>query len=155
MRTLLLIAQLAAADVPCTVPVPENTGAWKQVTTTNATFCVPAAWRLRGTRASYSGGSIQWQNSSSQVMTRQSTGPQSIGGSSSGNSSPVRTERLPETIGGRQAEVWRQMGVGRLQTGVSFAQAPQFSMTGEAAGDEHVVLQLAVFRTVRFTPSGG
>lgn len=58
-------------------------------------------------------------------------------------------------IGGRQAEVWRQMGVGRLQTGVSFAQSPQFSIIGEAAGDEHVALQLAVFRTVRFIPSDG
>lgn len=155
MITLLLIAQLAAADVPCTVPVPENTGEWKQVNAVSVTFCVPAAWRVRGTRASYSGGSIRWQNSPPPVTTRQSTGPQSIGGGSSANSTPVRTERLPEMIGGRQAEVWRQMGVGRLQTGVSFAQAPQFSIIGEAAGDEHVVLQMAVFRTVRFVNPGG
>lgn len=155
MMTLILIAQLAAADVPCTVPVPENTGEWKQLSATTVTFCVPASWRVRGTRASYSGGSIQWQNSPPPVMTRQSTGPQSIGGNSRASSAQVRTERLPEMIGGRQAEVWRQMGVGRLQTGVSFAQAPQFSIIGEAAGEERVALQLAVYRTVRFTNPGG
>jgi hypothetical protein len=156
MKILILIAQLAVADVPCTVPVPENTGDWKQITATNVTFCIPAAWRVRGMRASYGGGSIRWQNTAPPVMTRQATGPQSIAGSgTSANSSPVRTERLPETIGGRQAEVWRQMGVGRLQTGVSFAQSPQFFMTGEASGDENVNLQLAVFRTVRFIPSDG
>ncbi len=149
MLTLILIAQLATA--PCTVPVPENTGDWIQVTSANVTFCVPSTWRVRGTRASYSGGSLRWQNTAPPVMTRQSTGPQSIGGNSSANSTPVRTERLPEMIGGRQAEVWRQMGVGRLQTGVSFTQSPQFFITGEAAGDEQVALQLAVFRTVRFT----
>lgn len=156
MMILLLIAQLATADtadVACTVPVPENTGDWKQVAATNVTFCVPATWRVRGTRASYSGGTIRWQNTASQGTARPSSGPQSISGRSgtSANSSPVRTERLPEMIGGRQADVSRQRGVGRLQTGVFFAQAPQFSITGEAAGEEQVVLQLAVFRTVRFT----
>lgn len=155
MIALLLIAQLAAADVPCTVPVPEGSGEWKQVTAQNVTFCVPASWRVRGTRASYSGGTIRWQNTATQVMTRQSSGPQSISGRTSPNSSQVRTERLPETIGGRQAEVWRQMGVGRLQTGVSFAQSPQFSITGEASGEEQVLLQLAVFRTVRFAETDG
>jgi len=154
MKILILIAQLAAADVPCTVPVPENTGEWKQISASSVTFCVPSAWRVRGTRASYSGGSIRWQNSAPPVMTRQSSGPQSIGGGGSANSTPVRTERLPETIGGRQAEVWRQMGVGRLATGVSFPQAPLFSIIGEAAGDEQVTVQLAVFRTVRFVSSG-
>lgn len=154
MKILILIAQLTAADVPCTVPVPENTGEWKQISASSVTFCVPATWRVRGTRASYSGGSIRWQNSAPPVMTRQSTGPTSIGGGSSANSTPVRTERFPETIGGRQADVWRQMGVGRLQTGVSFAQAPLFSINGEAAGDEQVTVQLAVFRTVRFANAG-
>lgn len=155
MKILILIAQLAAADVPCTVPVPENTGEWKQISASSVTFCVPAAWRVRGTRASYGGGSIRWQNSSPPVMTRQSTGPTSIiSGGSSPNSTAVRTERFPETIGGRQADVWRQMGVGRLATGVSFAQAPLFSIIGEAAGDEQVAVQLAVFRTVRFASAG-
>jgi hypothetical protein len=70
-------------------------------------------------------------------------------GASSANSSAVRSEVLPEMIGGRQASVMRQRGVGRLQTSVSFAQAPQFSITGEASGEEQVELQLAVFRTVR------
>lgn len=150
MRILLLVAQLAAADVPCTVPVPENSGEWKQVTATSVTFCVPASWRVRGTRASYSGGSIRWQNTASQGTARQASGPQSIGGRSNANSSPVRSESNPEMIGGRQATVMRQMGVGRLQTSISFAQAPQFSITGEASGEEQVLLQLAVFRTVRF-----
>lgn len=47
------------------------------------------------------------------------------------------------------------MGVGRLQTGVSFSQPPQFSITGEAAGEEHVLTQLAVYRTIRFKETGG
>lgn len=151
LRTLILITQLAAADVPCAVPVPENTGEWKQVCAPSVTFCVPAAWRVRGMRASCSGGSIRWQITASQAGARASSGPQSIMGTTSANSSAVRTEALPGVIGGRQATVMRQMGVGRLQTGVSFAQAPQFSITGEASGEEQVVLQLAVYRTVRFT----
>lgn len=155
MLALLLVAQLAVADSACTVPVPEGSGEWKQITTQHVTFCVPASWRVRGTRASYSGGSVRWQNTASQVMTRQSSGPQSISGRTSASSSQVRTERLPETIGGRQAEVWRQMGVGRLQTGVSFSQSPQFSITGEASGEEQVLLQLAVYRTVRFIKTDG
>jgi hypothetical protein len=153
MKMLILIAQLAAADVPCTVPVPENSGEWKQVTSSSVTFCVPANWRVRGTRASYSGGSIRWQNTASQGGTRGASGPQSFGGRSNGNSSPVRTETVPEMIGGRQASVMRQMGVGRLETSVVFSQAPQFSITGEASGEEQVALQLAVFRTVRFASS--
>lgn len=96
MMTLILIAQLAVADVPCTVPVPENSGEWKQVTATNVTFCIPAAWRVRGTRASYGGGSIRWQNSAPPVMTRQATGPQSFGNSgTSANSSPCAPSASP------------------------------------------------------------
>ncbi len=149
MKMLILIAQLAAADVPCTVPVPENTGEWKQVTAENVTFCVPASWRVRGTRASYAGGSIRWQLAALRTSMR-SSGPQSITGASDPNSTQVRTETVPETIGGRQATILRQMGVGRLQTSVNFAQPPLFSITGEAAGEEHVAMQLAVYRTVRF-----
>ena len=155
MKILILLAQLAAADVPCTVPVPENTGDWKQISAPGVTFCVPATWRVRGTRASYSGGSVRWQNNATQVTTRQSSGPQSISGRSNPSSSAVRTERVPEMVGGRQAEIWRQMGVGRLQSGVSFTQPPQFSITGEAAGEEHVLTQMAVYRTVRFTGTDG
>jgi hypothetical protein len=107
-------------------------------------------------RANYTGGSIRWQNSAAPVTTRTTTsGPQTMGGrSTSSGPSNTRTERLPEMIGGRQAEIWRQMGVGRLQTGVSWAQ-PLFSMTGEAAGEEHVLTQMAVYRTVRFTSNDG
>ncbi len=152
MKMLILIAQLAAADVPCTVPVPEGTGEWKQITSENVTFCVPAAWRVRGTRASYAGGSLRWQHESVRALTAMSpgSGPQNFSGSRNGNSSPVRTESVPEVIGGRQASVMRQMGVGRLQTHVNFLQPPLFSITGEAAGEEHVATQLAVYRTVRF-----
>ena len=150
MKMLILIAQLAAADVPCTVPVPENSGDWKQVTSENVTFCVPAAWRVRGTRASYSGGSLRWQHTAPPVMTRSASGPSSLSGRSNPNSSAVRSETVIEDIGGRQANVMRQTGVGRLQTVVSFTQAPQFFISGEAAGEEQVKLQLAVFRTVRF-----
>lgn len=155
MKILILLAQLAVADVPCTVPVPENTGDWKQIEAPGVTFCVPSSWRVRGMRASYSGGSIRWQNAAPPAMTRQPGGVQSMGGrSSSSGPSSLRTERLPEMIGGRQAEIWRQMGVGRLQTGVSWPQ-PLFSIVGEAAGDEHVLLQMAVYRTVRFTGTDG
>ncbi len=150
MIALILIAQLAATDVPCSVPVPDSSGAWKQVEAENVTFCVPAGWRVRGTRASYGGGSIRWEHTASQGGSRQSAGPQSISGSRNANSSPVRSEALPEMIGGRQAVVMRQMGVGRLQTSVVFSAPPQFSITGEAAGDEQVKVQLAVYRTIRF-----
>ena len=156
MLALLLIAQLAATDVPCAVPVPEGTGAWKQVDATSVTFCVPAGWRVRGMRASYGGGSLRWQHSAPPPQTRQAAGPQSISGRSGGSGgASVRTQRQPEMIGGRQSEIWWQEGVGRLQTGVSFSQSPLFSITGEAAGDEQVKLQLAVYRTVRFVGSGG
>lgn len=148
---LILIAQLAAADVPCTVPVPEGSGEWKQITSENVTFCVPATWRVRGTRASYAGGSLRWQHESVRASaSSSSSGPQSFSGARNPNSSPVRTESVPEVIGGRQASVMRQMGVGRLQTHVNFLQPPLFSITGEAAGEEHVATQLAVYRTVRF-----
>lgn len=152
MKILFLLAQLAAADVPCSVAVPENSGEWKQVVSENVTFCVPAAWRVRGTRASYAGGSLRWQHESVRAVTRlaSSSGPQSISGGRNPNSTPVRTESVPEVIGGRPATVMRQMGVGRLQTHVTFTQPPLFSISGEAAGDEHVTTQLAVYRTVRF-----
>ncbi|MCC7003376.1 MAG: hypothetical protein IT357_14560 [Gemmatimonadaceae bacterium] len=152
MKMLILLAQLAAADVPCTVPVPEGTGEWKQITAENVTFCVPATWRVRGTRASYAGGSIRWQHTANRVMIRSgsTSSPQNISGSSNANSSPVRTESVPEIIAGRQATVMRQMGVGRLATSVNFTQPPPFSISGEAAGEEHVTIQLAVYRTVRF-----
>ena len=158
MKMLVLIAQLAAADVPCTVPVPENTGAWKQVTAENVTFCVPANWRVRGTRASYGGGSIRWEHATVRATPSASaSGPTSLTGrsNSSPNSTPVRSEALPEMIGGHQATVMRQMGVGRLQTSVNFPNPPQFSMTGEASGEEQVNLQLAVYRTVRFKETDG
>ena len=150
MLALLLIAQLAATDVPCTVPVPAETGDWKQVSDANVTFCVPSTWRIRGARAIYSGGNIQWQHSTPPAQTRSSSGPTSIGGSSrSDGGSSVRTENFSEMIGGAPAEMSRQTGVGRLQSRVSWRQ-PLFSMVGEAAGETQLQVQLAVYRTVRF-----
>ena len=150
MLALLLIAQLAATDVPCTVPVPAETGEWKQVSDASVTFCVPSTWRIRGTRAIYSGGNIQWQHNAPPVQTRSSSGPSSIGSSSrSAGASAVRTESFPEVIGGAQAEISWQTGVGRLQSRVSWRQ-PLFSMVGEAAGESQLQIQLAVYRTVRF-----
>lgn len=152
MLALLLIAQLAVADTACTVPVPEGSGEWKQVTDASVTFCVPASWRIRGTRASYSGGSIRWQFASPPVARNSGGGPTTLtGGSRSTGASAVRSQSLPEMIGGVQATVAWQEGVGRLTSSVIFQQ-PLFSIAGEAAGDEQIKTQLAVYRTVRFTP---
>lgn len=150
MLALLLIAQLAVADTACTVPVPQGSGEWKQVTDGDATFCVPASWRVRGTRASYSGGSIRWQHAPPPAARSSSGGPTTLtGGARSQGASNVRTESFPEMIGGVQANLAWQVGVGRLTSSVIFRQ-PLFSIAGEAAGEEQIQTQLAVYRTVRF-----
>ena len=158
-------AASSAATEPCNVPVPANSAGWKLVQGTGWTMCVPADWRVSTNRATYSGGTVRWQNGQARLPVTV-TSVRVVGGSgatstgSSGTSianaggtragtTMGRRQSLSEMIGGQMATIWSEEGNGRVGTGVSFRE-PQLSMTGEASGQRNVELQLAVYRTIRF-----
>jgi hypothetical protein len=157
-------AAAQAAATPCAVPVPPNTGEWKQVQGSGITFCVPADWRVANQRANYSGGTVRWQYSlgrGTMTVTTTTTvasggaagrGPGSIANSGARGSAGTTMGRrvtTNEMIGGQMADIWFEEGNGRVGTGITFRDPP-LSFTGEAAGSDNVALQLAVYRTIRF-----
>jgi hypothetical protein len=142
---------------PCTVPVPENTGQWKQVEITNVTFCVPLSWQVSATQARATGNRITWGTSAQRAAFRvagvsggmSATSIANAGGSSGGTTMARRiTEN--ELIGGQMGSIFYEEGTGRVATGISFANVnPTFAMTGEASGKANVDLQIAIYRTIR------
>lgn len=142
----------------CNVPVPANTGAWKRVDGTGFTFCVPVTWRISRTRANYAGGTLRWDNAPQRLPVTVQGGPSgrmsstsiANGGGSSAGTTMARRGSFSEMIGGQMATITREEGTGRVATGVSFRDPPLY-FTGEASGQENVLLQIAVYRTIRFT----
>lgn len=145
---------------PCTVPVPENTGQWKQVAITNVTFCVPVAWEVSLTQARATGNRLTWGSAAQRTQMVVSGGPggmstTSIANAGASSSGTTMARRITENamIGGRMGNVWYEEGTGRVATGISFTDVrPYFAMTGEASGKANVELQLAIYRTIRHVP---
>jgi hypothetical protein len=143
---------------PCSVPVPENTGQWKQVEIPNATFCVPVTWEVSLTQARATGNRLTWgaQAQRQQVTVTRVQGGMSatsIANSGASSSGTTMARRITENamIGGQMANVWFEEGTGRVATGIAFTDVrPYFAMTGEASGKANVELQLAIYRTIRF-----
>ncbi len=145
---------------PCTVPVPENTGQWKQVAITNVTFCVPVSWEVSLTQARATGNRLTWGSAAQRTQMVVSGGPggmstTSIANAGASSSGTTMARRITENamIGGRMGNVWYEEGTGRVATGISFTDVrPYFAMTGEASGKANVELQLAIYRTIRHVP---
>lgn len=142
---------------PCSVPVPENTGQWKQVQITNATFCVPVTWAVSATQARATGNRVSWSNTAQRLpftVSSASGGMSSTSianaGGSTGGTTMARRVTENAMIGGRMGAIWYEEGTGRVATGISFTDSrPFFAMTGEASGKANVELQLAIYRTIR------
>lgn len=143
---------------PCPVPVPPNTGDWKLVEITNVTFCVPSGWQVSATQARANGNRLNWGATQQRVQVVVSGMPPgqmsgtsiaNAGGSSAGT---TMGRRITENamIGGQMGTMWYEEGTGRVGTGISFSR-PTFAMVGEASGKDNVQLQLAIYRTIRFT----
>lgn len=143
---------------PCPVPVPPNTGDWKLVEITNVTFCVPAAWEVSATQARATGNRVSWGATAQRMQVVVSGIPpgQMSGtsianaGGSRGGTTMARRVTENEMIGGQMGAIWYEEGTGRVATGISFTR-PTFAMSGEASGRANVELQLAIYRTIRFT----
>ncbi len=143
---------------PCSVPVPENTGQWKQVQITNASFCVPVTWQVSASQARATGNRVRWDAAAQRVQVVVVGGPQGMSstsianGGSTSRGGTTMARRITENamIGGQMANVWYEEGTGRVATGIAFTDVrPYFAMTGEASGKANVELQLAIYRTIR------
>ena len=152
-------AAAVAQAAPCSVELPESaTEPWRVVRGRGFTFCVPASWRAVGhpTRQDVDartwrggGGSITWgtgeyrpqQIATETVIVR-------AGDPLPAPSGSVR--RFNEVIDGRSAKMWDNEFRGRHYTGAVWT-TPAVYMEGEASAQHSARLQLAVFRTVRFT----
>ncbi len=150
-------ASAQAAAAPCPVPVPPNTGEWRKVDGTGITFCVPVSWRVANQRAIYSGGTVRWQYGGARINTpAPNTGGRgpgsitSVGARTSAGTTMGRRVTTNEMVGGQMADIFFEEGNGRVSTGASFRDPP-LTFTGEATGQDNVALQLAVYRTIRFT----
>lgn len=130
----------------CSVPVPAGE-TWRQVQAEGFTFCVPESWRVRGGRAIYTGGSVQWLHGTPRRI------PFTVGRVESGRPPPAvasgRAQRFTETIGGRSADLWLLSSGGAISTGASWSD-PAMYFTGEARDDAMAAEHFAVYRTVRF-----
>ena len=154
---------LATAEVPrCTVVVPEaGEEMWREVRATRFTFCVPVNWRPLGAPArggadarTWRGGtgSITWGTgehrprriATAQVIVR--------AGEPLPSAPPGQVRRFTEVIDERVAQLWDNEFEGKHYTGATWSR-PAVYLEGEATDPATARLQLAVYRTVRFTVS--
>jgi hypothetical protein len=120
---------------------------WQLVEAKGFTFCVPANWKVSGSRARFSGGNIQWKNGrapDSRVAFRvgEQASPEAM-------AALVPKRTFSEIVNGTTAEFWTQSSNGTFNSGATWT-APAMYFTGTANGDAMIALQLNVYRTVRF-----
>ena len=143
----------------CKVPVPDSGGeTWREVRATRFTFCVPASWRGTGGAAGGavdartwrgSGGSITW--GTGQAGSRRTVTTEVIVRPGEPLPTPSgQVRRFREVIDGRPAQFYDNEFAGKHYTGASWTR-PAVYLEGEADNPAAARLQLAVYRTVRFT----
>jgi hypothetical protein len=147
----------ATADAlpPCQVETDESRD-WRQVTTAEVSFCVPAGWSSGGRNEWRArGGSIRWGTGPTRqvrevgqtiALVRPGEIPQAPP-----PSAPVT--RLSEVIGGLPVELSIFQTESQFQTSAVWRTPGDFSMGGTATSQSAAELQLDIFRTARPTGS--
>jgi hypothetical protein len=136
-------ARVAQADV----------SRWQRVEALGFTFCVPPDWRASGGR-SWSRGNARVTWGISRLVAQADVPPIVQASASPGFScvsAPARGADLhmtPETIGGRQAQVWRSSYPRGFYTGGHWHD-PHFYVVGEAPDAATADLEMVIVRTVR------
>lgn len=148
-----------AADATCgTGDDSPAVAGWKLVTTEKFAFCLPPQWKVSRSSATLGSATLQWGTGEhprervAVVRVVRST-TSSMGGrvvtSDPVTPNDMETDRKPETIGGRQADVWRNRFNGRYATGGQWA-SPHVYITGEAMSAGDADMEIAIIRSVRF-----
>ncbi len=144
-------AYTAADAEPCNVALPADTAPWQLVRAQGFTFCVPGDWTpTRGRSSSWrtQGASIRWTDDQelAPVVFRDPGDP-----TPPPAYMPRTGRRITETIGGREAELWMLDTGGGVRTDATWRR-PYLRISGEARTRELGMLQLDIYRTVRFAP---
>ena len=152
--------EVAGADAPpCSVPTLDVAGErWREVRATSFTFCVPMNWRPSGSSSrgiaarTWRGGSgsVTWGTGEYRPRRVVSTTAVVRPGERLPSTPPGQVRRFTETIDNRTAQLWDNEINGRHYTGVAWSR-PTVFFDGEAADAATARVQLAVYRTVRFT----
>jgi hypothetical protein len=159
-------ARLSPAS--CTAPGVPAAEPWQLVAGDGFTFCVPADWHTSDGRTwRGGGGSITWGTGapppgpviSGEVVTRVPVGQMPSQGSlQAAAEAQVRARcsvnRFTERVGGLPAALHDTECDGRHFTGARW-ETPGVYLQGEAGDAWTASLQLLVYRTVRFAPTGG
>lgn len=146
-----------AADAePCSLVIPADTAAWQLVRARGFTFCVPADWTPTRQRSSSGidarewrapGASITWSDEPERDLAPVVIEP-SGGVRPPSDHMPRTGRRFRETIDGRVAELWI-LESGVVRTNATWT-SPRVHISGEARTRELGMLQLDIYRTVRF-----
>jgi hypothetical protein len=152
--------EMAGADAPsCNVPTPAVDGEpWREVRATSFTFCVPGNWRPSGSSArgiaarTWRGGSgsVTWGTGEYRPRRVVTTTVVVRPGEPLPSTPPGQVRRFTETIDNRTAQLWDNEINGRHYTGATWSR-PTVFFDGESADAATARVQLAVYRTVRFT----
>ena len=148
----------ATADAlpPCEVETDESRD-WRQVTTDEVSFCVPAGWSFRAPNEWRGrGGSIYWGTGPTSEVRVVGTAVRREVGQPRPMPPPSAPEtRLSEVIGGLQVELRIFAGLGQIQTSAEWRTPGEFSMAGTATSQAAAELQLDIYRTARPKGSEG
>ena len=152
------LASDAAEAVPCSVPVLKATEPWRRVQARDFTFCVPTSWRPAGNRSANGidartwrgeGGSITWGTGAHRPR-RVATAQVIVRAGEPLPPPPGQVRRFGEIIDGRPADMWDNEFEGKHYTGAEWSQ-PAVYIEGDATTPATARIQLAVYRTVRFS----
>ena len=129
--------------------------AWREVVADGFRFCVPSSWRASGRTWQHGGASISWgvgSRPARQAATTVVSVPASeLGALQAGGAVPDSdVRRFSETIDGRRANLWRNRFGREFHTGAEWS-FPRVWLVGDARDAASADLQVAIFRTVRFS----
>ena len=157
MLTVMLalgLPSLAAADAPrqaadpCPVTLDDvDVTEWQLVNAKGFSFCVPAAWKVSGSRARFSGGTVEWKAGRLRKPDMAFRVGERMTPEQEWAVIPGTT--FPGTVDGRSVEFTRKVNRGNVQT-IAVWSDPAVYFLGEANSEELAAVQLAVYRTVRF-----
>ena len=144
-------SDIAAVSSPCRAAVEgTDVSTWREVAAADFTFCVPAEWRVGEHDARHGSATLKWGAGVPPRETLgQSTGP--VAGPAVSRSS-LDLRHFSEEIGGRLAQLFRnRYGDDKYYSGASW-DSPAVWLNGASRTARETDLQLAIYRTVRFTP---
>ena len=149
--TQSVAANSEAASNACRATVQRmDVSTWREVVTTQFTFCVPADWLVRDHGAEHGSSEIEWGDGS---PPNKVLGQSTVAVPDVGRAGPRLMDRdmkhFSEDVGGYHAELWQNRFGSRYYTGARW-ESPAVWLTGEATIPRAAEIQLAIYRTVRF-----